>query len=101
MSVTDPRYKLVSFRLSAAEYAEVEDVSHAQGYRSLSSFARSAALAFTLSPKSVLGDSDDQDLRLRVSRLASEVKRLSERLGVEDMRAADVGPCDVGDGEVE
>jgi hypothetical protein len=82
MPVTDPRCKLVTFRLSAAEYAEVEHVSRAQGYRSLSSFARSAALAFTLAPKSTDGpDGADQDLRLRVERLAAELKRLSERFG--------------------
>ena len=80
MAVTDPRCKLVTFRLSAAEYAEVEYVSRAQGYRSLSSFARSAALAFTLAPKSKdAQDGADQDLRLRVERLAAELKRLSER----------------------
>ena len=82
MAVTDPRSKLVTFRLSPTEYAEVEQVSHAQGYRSLSSFARSAALAFTLAPKSKDGqDSVEQDLRLRVERLAAELKRLSERFG--------------------
>ena len=83
MPVTDPRSKLVTFRLSPAEYAEVERVSRAQGYRSLSSFARSAALAFSLAPQSSEGqDSADQDLRLRVERLAAELKRLSERFGV-------------------
>jgi hypothetical protein len=82
MAVIDPRSKLVTFRLSPAEYAEVEHVSRAQGYRSLSSFARAAALAFTLGPKSTNGqDSPDQELRLRVERMAAELKRLSERFG--------------------
>jgi len=83
MSVIDPRSKMVSFRLSAAEYAEVEDLSRAQGHRSLSSFARSAVLAFTPAPN-FAGDQDGaaHDLRLRVERLAAEVKRLSDlRMG--------------------
>ena len=93
MAVTDPRSKLVTFRLSPAEYAEVEHVSRAQGYRSLSSFARSAALAFTLAPKSTDGqDNSGQDLRLRVEWLAAELKRLSERFGANGTVQAPLAP---------
>ena len=82
MAVIDPKCKMVSCRLSEVEYADAEAVSRAMGYRSLSSFARAAILAFT--PRRMFaGDqvSAEQDLRLRVERLAAELKRFSERLG--------------------
>lgn len=71
---------MVSVRLSAAEYAEIEEVSRANDYRSLSSFARTAILAFipTLRPP---GDETSRDLQLRVEQLTIELKLLSERLG--------------------
>jgi len=77
MAVTDPRYKLLSVRLSAVEFAEAEEVSLKHGYRSLSAFARSAILAFILTPNSAT----EQDLRRRIDQLSAELQRLSERLG--------------------
>lgn len=76
MAVTDPRYKLVSVRLSAVEYAEAEEVSLKHGYRSLSAFARSAILAFILAPNSAT----EQDLRRRIDQLSAELRRLSQSL---------------------
>ena len=81
MAVIDPRYKVVSVRLSALEYAEAEAVSRTRGYRSLSSFARSAILRLMLTP---ISDTEDEraetSLQVRIEQLTAELKQLSERL---------------------
>ena len=93
MAVTDPKCKLVSFRLSATEYAAALGVCRTRGYRCLSSFARSAVLAFTPAPKFAPDyDSVEQDLRLRVERLAAELKSLSERLDSNGDASATLAP---------
>lgn len=71
---------MVSVRLSAAEYAELEEISRANDYRSLSSFARTAILAFIPNSRSA-GEQSSRDLQLRVEQLSIELKLLSERLG--------------------
>ena len=81
MSIPDPKRRMVSFRLSDAEYTIAETVSRAQGYRSLSLFARSAMLAFL--PGAAGNGAERRDptvaeLRERVDRLAAELQRLSE-----------------------
>lgn len=81
MATVDPRHRILSCRLSAAEYAEAEAASSAKGYRSLSSFARSAVLAHMEQAKSVNGTNvAEHDLPLLVRQLAAELKRLSEHL---------------------
>ena len=80
MPVSNPKCRMVSFRLSAAEYSSAEEVCRAQGYRSLSLFARSAIMAFIPNGQNN-GHSPTlslQELRDRVEFLAAELQRLSE-----------------------
>lgn len=46
MSFTDRKSKIVSFRLSEAEYEAVEQICRVNGFSSMAFFARSATLAF-------------------------------------------------------
>ncbi len=45
MAVTDPRYRVVTFRLSTSEYASIHAAAEVGGSRSISDFARGAVLA--------------------------------------------------------
>jgi hypothetical protein len=47
MSFTDRKSKIVSFRLSEAEYETVEEICRMKGFSSMAFFARSATLAFS------------------------------------------------------
>ena len=74
----DSKAKIVSFRLSESEFAEIENVSRANGYRSLSLFARSAILAFGSSAEnSPSHRTEVSELRQRIDIMAAELTRLS------------------------
>ena len=77
----EPKCRIVSFRLSASEFAEAEQVCHAHGYRSLSLFARSAVVAF-LSTHSDAGthNTEINELRQRIDVMAAELLRISEQI---------------------
>ena len=77
----EPRCRIVSFRLSASEFAEAEQICRAHGYRSLSLFARSAIVAF-LSTASDPGmqKTEINELRERIDLMAVELLRISEQI---------------------
>jgi len=80
MATIDPKRRMVSFRLSAAEYAQAESVSRSREFRSLSLFAR-ASLLEAISTHNGTGGLDPaskEDLRQRVDFLAAELRRVSE-----------------------
>lgn len=80
--------KIVSFRLSASEYSEAEQVCRAHGYSSLSLFARSAIMAFLSSPTNArTHESEINELRERIDVIAAEVLRISEQIRNEHARA--------------
>ena len=80
MAVIEPKCKMISFRLSAAEYAEAERVCRSRRCRSLSLFARTALLEYVSDDghASRAEELDERDLRSRVEQLAAELKRVTE-----------------------
>ncbi len=71
----------MSFRLSASEFAEAEQVCRAHGYRSLSLFARSAIVAFlSVAPEAGSQESEINELRQRIDIMADELRRISEQV---------------------
>ena len=69
---------MISFRLSASEYAEAEQVCRAHGYRSVSLFARCALLAsMSRSDGHQPYDSQIVELRERMNNMAAELFRIS------------------------
>jgi hypothetical protein len=77
----EPKSRMVSFRLSASEYAEAEAACRAHGYRSISLYARYAFLAFhSNAPRSDAYEKQIADLRERIDTMAAEMIRLSSSL---------------------
>jgi hypothetical protein len=75
MSVTNPRTKLVNFRLSEVEFQSLRAASTQFGARSLSDFARSTVL------KSYAGDTDaDGLLHIRLSDLDHKVSAIETNM---------------------
>jgi len=79
--VTETKSRIVSFRLSAAEFADAEQVSRAHGYRSLSLFARTAITAFLSAPTDAGPHKNEiNELRERIDVMATELYRISEQI---------------------
>jgi hypothetical protein len=78
------KWKMVSFRLSAADYAEALKLCRASGHRSMSSFALSAmrALVPAMLPLHVMAK-ESCELSRHVDQLSATVKRLLEAVGAE------------------
>ena len=77
----EPKCRIVSFRLSASEFAEAEQISRAHGYRSLSVFARSAITAFLSTPTEAGPHKIEiNELRERIDVMAAELVRISEQI---------------------
>jgi hypothetical protein len=72
-----PKSKMISFRLTAEEYAEKLGLCRAGGYRSMSRFALSAVRAFAPAVLAADGSPEVNDLRLRIDELAVELNRLN------------------------
>ena len=83
MPVLKRRSRIVSFRLSQEEYDALKDTCIAQGARSISDFARSAACHLARngngSPDEAL-QAAVRTLQARVEELDREVKRLAHAL---------------------
>jgi hypothetical protein len=78
------KWKMVSFRLSAADYAEALKFCRASGYRSMSSFALSAMRALVPAiPPSHDVAKERCELSRHVDHLSATVKRLMEAVGTE------------------
>jgi hypothetical protein len=74
----EPKSKMVSFRLSASEYAEAEATCRAYGYRSIALYARCAILAFhSTASNSDAYEEQVRELRERLDTMGVELIRLS------------------------
>jgi hypothetical protein len=82
MAGSQRRWRMVSFRLPAAEYNQTLAFSHLAGYHTMSSFALAAVRAFRA--PTVIDSSvalvEANELRRRVEELASDLKRLETAL---------------------
>ena len=75
MSITNPRTKLVNFRLSEDEFQNLREASVQNGARSLSDFARSAVL------RQLTGETDgDGLLHIRLSDLDHKVSAIETNM---------------------
>lgn len=82
-----PKWKMVSFRLSTEEYAAVQVLWRAAGYRSISSFALCAMRAFVPVIEAPHDSGNEtSELKRRIEELATDVKRLSESVRGEQAR---------------
>jgi hypothetical protein len=83
MAQKNPKVKMVSFRLSSAEYEAALATCRAHGFRSLSMLARSAFLAFSpaQSAQSVSYDKELMEIRQRIEYLTGELNRLAIIVG--------------------
>ncbi len=78
MLLSDRKSRMVSFRLSSAEYEAAVSNCHTQGYRSLSLYARSALLAFESSPHPYSPHAAEvAEIRLQLESLTSEMQKLA------------------------
>jgi hypothetical protein len=78
MPVLDRKSRMVSFRLSSAEYQAAVNTCRTQGFRSMSLYARSALLAFESSPNACIPrDAEMTEIRLRLEFLTSEIQRIA------------------------
>ena len=73
MSVTNPRYKLVNFRLSVGEYQNVFIACHAEGVRTVSEFARTSVLS-----RAQREQTGNVELVHRLMALLDELTKLSQ-----------------------
>jgi hypothetical protein len=74
---------MVSFRLSSAEYLAAINTCQAQGFRSMSLYARSALLAFESSPDSCIPrDAEITEIRLRLEFLTLQIQRIAATVAV-------------------
>jgi hypothetical protein len=75
MSVSNPRTKLINFRLSEAEFLNLKAASAHFGARSLSDFARNAVI------KSYSNDTDEDGLlHIRLSDLDHKVSEIETNM---------------------
>jgi hypothetical protein len=86
------KWKMVSFRLSAGDYAEALEACRASGHRSMSSFALHAMRA--LVPAMLPSQDHEHELSRRVDNLFAAVKRVLEAVGTEPGRHCKV--CGAG-----
>ncbi len=83
MPVLDRKSRMVSFRLSPAEYHAAVNTCHAQGFRSMSLYARSALLAFESSPDTCIPrDAEITEIRLRLEFLTMQIQRIASTVAV-------------------
>jgi hypothetical protein len=84
MKSLQPKWKMVSFRLSVGDYAEALERSRTNGHRSMSSFALSAMRASVpaMLPSHELA-TERNELTRRVEQLFAGVERLLEAVGAE------------------
>jgi hypothetical protein len=81
MLLSDRKSRMVSFRLSPAEYEAAVNHCRTQGYRSLSLYARAALLSFESSPHPCSPQAAEMaEIRLRLESLTSEMERLAATL---------------------
>lgn len=74
----DRKSRMVSFRLSLAEYQGAVNTCRMQGFRSMSLYARSALLAFGSSANhSLPRDAEMTEIRRRLEFLTSEIQRIA------------------------
>jgi hypothetical protein len=76
----DTKSKMISFRLSAAEYADAQEACRAYGYRSIAFYARYATLAFHAASRSDACEGQIRELRERLDTMAAELIRLSAQV---------------------
>jgi hypothetical protein len=87
----DPKNKVISFRLSDAEYELASDFCKASGYRGMSMLARSAFLAFLPQEYAHRHQQDDPaalrgELKLlhaELARLISSLNKIQEQIGTD------------------
>ena len=78
MLLSDRKSRMVSFRLSSAEYQAAVSNCHTQGYRSLSLYARSALLAFESSPLPYSPHAAEMaEIRLQLESLTADMQKLA------------------------
>jgi hypothetical protein len=83
MQSTHQKCKMVSFRLSAGEYAETLELCRSRGYSNMSRFAQYALRSFLSAPPSDGPLNDTSELRRRIDELAVELRRLSDAVHTE------------------
>ena len=79
MSVFDPKCRMVTFRLSAAEYEAAQEVCKEYGYRSISLLARLALLSFH--PRSHPQPdclAELEEMRQEINSLRAEVRQINK-----------------------
>jgi hypothetical protein len=83
MSQKNSKVKMVSFRLSSAEYEAALAACRAHGFRSMSMLARSAFLAFSpgQNSQSLPYDIELIEIRQRLEYLTGELNRLALIIG--------------------
>lgn len=78
MLLSDRKSRMVSFRLSSAQYQAALNNCRTQGYRSLSLYARSALLAFESCPHPYSPHASEMaEIRLQVESLNSQMRKLA------------------------
>jgi len=82
MSQKNSKLKMVSFRLSSAEYEAASAACRAHGFRSMSMLARSAFLAFSPGQNTQIPyDKELTEIRQRLEFLTDELNRLAIIVG--------------------
>jgi hypothetical protein len=83
MAQKNPKTKMVSFRLSSAEYEAALATCQAYGFKNMSRLARSAFLAFSPGQTSQgTYENELADIRQRVEYLTDELNRLAAVVAV-------------------
>jgi hypothetical protein len=84
MQTTHEKCRMVSFRLSAGEYAETLELCRSRGYNNMSRFALFALRSFlSVAGTSDVPRSETHELRRRIDELAVELRRLSDSVHAE------------------
>jgi hypothetical protein len=84
MQTTHKKCRMVSFRLSAGEYAEALELCRSRGYSNMSRFGQYALRSFLSVTNASDGPrSETNELRRRIDELAVELKRISESVHIE------------------
>lgn len=71
--------RMVSFRLSAAEYEAADKIRSSHGYRSMSIFARSATLAFHPSAADPY-EAEMIEIRRQLDFLTEQIRRITTKV---------------------
>jgi hypothetical protein len=81
MGVVNPRYRVVTFRLSLSEYESVHAAAEYEGARSLSAFARAAVLDRAMLARTHTSEQEQlSQLNQRSEQLIEMLKTLDRRL---------------------